>query len=277
MDDKFQATLTKRLDLEAAGYKVIEMWGCQLDEELGKDPEMKAYFKSIFIPEPMDPRDALYGGRTNATKLYHKFKNGEKGLYSDYNSLYPATCAFDAFPIGHATQITENFEPINQNSEPYKGLIKCKILPPRRLLHPLLPYRSKKKTLFPLCRTCADQRNKKTCHHRREERALIGNWPHMEVYKAVQLGYEILEIYHVYHWDEWIQLNGEEQGLFTAFIRLWLKLKTEATGWPSWVQTEKDRRKYVRDFAERLGIDLDPEKIKKNKALRALAKLFLNR
>ena len=277
MDDRFQTTLSKRLDLEGSGYRVIEMWGCQLDEELKKDPEMKAYFDSIFIPGPMDPRDALYGGRTNATKLYHKFKNGDKGKYGDVCSLYPATCMFDSFPLGHPIQITENFKPINKDSKPYKGLIECKILPPRRLLHPLLPYRSKKKTLFPLCRTCANQRNKRRCYHTAEARALIGNWPHMEVYKAVDLGYQIMEIFNVYHWEKWIKLNGKQQGLFSAFIRLWLKLKTEATGWPSWVKTEKDRRKYVRDFAERLGIDLDPEKIKKNKALRALTKLFLNR
>ena len=38
--------------------------------------------------EPLNPRDAFYGGRTNATKLYYKAKPGKKIMYVDVCSLY---------------------------------------------------------------------------------------------------------------------------------------------------------------------------------------------
>ena len=34
-------------------------------------------------------RKALYGGRTNAVRLYHKCENGEKIRYIDVTLLYP--------------------------------------------------------------------------------------------------------------------------------------------------------------------------------------------
>lgn len=37
----------------------------------------------------MIPREALYGGRTNANKLLHVCKDDEKIRYYDFTSLYP--------------------------------------------------------------------------------------------------------------------------------------------------------------------------------------------
>lgn len=53
-------------------YTVVEKWECDLREELKDNPEMKEFFTGIKIPEPLDPRESFYGGRTNATVLYHK-------------------------------------------------------------------------------------------------------------------------------------------------------------------------------------------------------------
>ena len=50
----------------------------------------------------------------------------------------------------------------------------------------------------------------------------------------------------------------------------------QASGWPAWVKTDADRRRYVREYGEREGIMLDPNKIAKNPGLRALSKLGLN-
>jgi len=50
----------------------------------------------------------------------------------------------------------------------------------------------------------------------------------------------------------------------------------EAEGWPSWVVTEEDAQKHIKNIADREKIFLDPSKIAKNPGKRALAKLMLN-
>ena len=42
--------------------------------ELKQNQEMATFFNNVNIVEPLDARDAFFGGRTNATKLYHKVK-----------------------------------------------------------------------------------------------------------------------------------------------------------------------------------------------------------
>ena len=55
-----------------------------------------------------------------------------------------------------------------------------------------------------------------------------------------------------------------------------LKVKQEASGWPSWCVTSNDRERYISEYAASEGIELDANKINYNPGLRALAKLMLN-
>ena len=75
--------------------------------------------------------------------------------------------------MGHPEIITENFADIST----YFGLIKCTVLPPRGLFHPVLPYRTKDKLMFPLCKTCADTLNQNPCTHTDQERAILDGYP----------------------------------------------------------------------------------------------------
>ncbi|MCP4347316.1 MAG: hypothetical protein GY795_17560, partial [Desulfobacterales bacterium] len=254
------------------------LWGCELDEQRAKDPDMDFYFASKKVLYPMDPRMALFGGRTNAIKLLHEFRDGEKGHYADFCSLYPTTLMYDEFPIGHPTIITERFQPITVDAKPYKGIIFCTVLPPRKLFHPVLPYKSLGKTTFPLCRTCMETRQQSECLHSMDERQFAGVWCHTELYKAVNLGYEVVQIHEVYHYERWMQFDGKDPktGLFTDYISIFMKLKQEKSGWPDWVQADDDAEKYIQDYEKHVGIKLDPNEIEKNAGLRAIAKLFLN-
>ena len=47
--------------------------------------------------------------------------------------------------------------------------------------------------MFPLCKTCADTLNQNQCTHLDEERAMLGTWCHVELMKAIEKGYEVLE------------------------------------------------------------------------------------
>jgi hypothetical protein len=102
-------------------FKIEEIWECEFN---------KTILNQIEIAERLKPREALFGGRTNAFKLYYKCKAGEKIKYQDYTSLYPDIQKNGVFPIGHPVIITENFG----NIADYFGLIKCEILPPRGML-----------------------------------------------------------------------------------------------------------------------------------------------
>ena len=59
-------------------------------------------------------------------------------------------------------------------------------------------------------------------------------------------------------------------------MNTWLKNKTEASGYPHWADTPEKKTQYVRDYATKEGIHLEPEKIEKNPGRKATAKLMLN-
>lgn len=88
----------------------------------------------------------------------------------------------------------------------------------------------------------------------------------------------MLDVAEVYHYDDWSTYDGKEDstGMFTKYINAFLKIKQEASGWPAWCDTQEKKDKYISDYKEREGVELDPAKIEKNPALRSLAKLCLN-
>jgi len=63
---------------------------------------MANFFNAVDIVSPIGPREAFFGGRTNAIRLYHKCKPGEKIKYVDVCSLYPWVCKTGMFPVGYA-------------------------------------------------------------------------------------------------------------------------------------------------------------------------------
>ena len=90
-----------------------------------------------------------------------------------------------------------------QKMSKWKPGFKCKVVPPRKLYHPVLPQRIKvdsyEKLVFTLCKTCAETRNQNVCKHTDNQRSFIGTWTTDEVSKALEKGYKILRIYEVWH------------------------------------------------------------------------------
>ena len=78
MEQLYKDTLRKVKYLEDQGFNVEQKWGCELTKELKQDEEMKQFFIQCEIVDPLEPRDAFYGGRTNASKLYHECQGDEK-------------------------------------------------------------------------------------------------------------------------------------------------------------------------------------------------------
>jgi DNA polymerase type B, organellar and viral len=179
---------------------------------------------------------------------------------------YPYINKTGKYPVGHPVRITKNFKDVSE----YFGLVKCSVLPPRSLLHPVIPMRCNGKLTFPLCRTCAEHQLQGTCSHAESERQLNGTWCTPEIEEALAQGYRVTKIEEVWHYEE------SEAGLFADYINVFLKIKTEASGWPQGVETDQQKNAYVTEFEKIEGIKLDKTKVAKNPGMRALAKLFLN-
>ena len=255
-------------------YELVEIWEHEWDAACKDNSHLKEYLKENEILTPINLRDALFGGRTNALKLYYNCKPGEQIMYFDYTSLYPFVQKYGILPSDHPRIKTENIDP---NCK-YFGLIRCKILPPKGLYIPVLPRHINKKLVFTLCRTCAELKSKDSCEHNDEERALTGLWVSLEVDKAIEKGYKILKYYEVWQWDYAEQYNCSSKtgGLFTSYINAALKEKQEADGYPSNVISEEEKDAYIKDYFDHEGILLEKYKIIKNKGRKAVAKLKAN-
>jgi hypothetical protein len=79
------------------------------------------------------------------------------------------------------------------------GLMKCSILPPTHLYHPVLPFRSNNSQLFCLCRSCAIEQNRTSVytHETVAARALVGTSMVDEIRLTVQKGYLHFKVYEV--------------------------------------------------------------------------------
>ena len=57
---------------------------------------------------------------------------------------------------------------------------------------------------------------------------------------------------------------------------MWLKIKHESAGYPSWANTPETKARYIRQYKQKENIDLDPALIAKNPGRKATAKFMLN-
>ncbi len=208
----FATTLSKtknRIEFIKKNYSdinIIQIWECDFNKEKTNSDELKRFLlQNCNISESINPRDSLFGGRTNAIKLYHKVSDNEKINYVDFRSLYPDRQEYGIYPVGHPEIITENFEEVGE----YFGLVKCRVLPPKGLFHPVLPVRVNGKLFFPLCKACTSTYNNEKCDHDETERSLEGTWVTLEINEAVKQGYKVLTIYEVWHYLESTQFDSK--------------------------------------------------------------------
>ena len=258
------------------GYRVVEKWECEYRRESDISLErIKQLSQSEFFTcLNLNPRDALFGGRTSPAGLFDEMKKyGGKIRYYDYTSLYPFVQKIYPYPTGHP-QITRGVTTCeNVNIAEVFGLIKCKILPPNNMLFPVLPCRTKK-LIFPLCRTCMEKLSE-LCTHNVEERALYGAWTSVEVQKAIELGYEILAVYEIYHF-------AQKARIFYTYVDTFMNLKQESSGVPKYCldpngEVNKEKLdEYVRKYAEHEQVFLEPDKICYNPGQRTVMKALLN-
>jgi len=162
--ERYEQTMLKIEQIANAGYTVNVMCKCQFDAS--KIVEMKPHLQAhpIVRNSPLYTRDALYGGRTEAMPVHYKIQEDAETIqYYDVMSLYPYICKYFKFPVGHPIIHVGDICKSIYTCPQMEGLIKCTVVPPTDLYHPVLPYRANKKILFWLCRTVS---RSKTCESR---------------------------------------------------------------------------------------------------------------
>ena len=84
------------------------MWECDWDREVKSSEDLKQFLESYKMVEPLNPRDAFFGGRTNAIRLQHVVNDdqGEQIKYVNVTSLYSWVNKTQQYPTGHPTIIT---------------------------------------------------------------------------------------------------------------------------------------------------------------------------
>ena len=265
-------TIKKRETIKHAGYNHVSTYECQL----AKNKDFRKFAKNFTqeVVEPLNPRDAFYGGRTNATKLLYNFKDNECGRYNDFCSLYPTVQYYQKYRICHPTKI---FNPEKYGKSWY-GLIKCKVLAPHGLYHLVLlqtikvvpPKETQKekkkvasyeKLIFTFCKLCAETRNQNKCKHTDNERSFIGTWTTDEVNKAIKKGYKVLRIY-----------DKSTDDLFKGYVRRFMKIKLKSGKYDFKMKEEETNFK----LKIKKSLDIDIEKFEFDPGLRSIAKLCLN-
>lgn len=124
-------------------------------------------------------------------------------------SLFPFVLKWQRFPFGHPEIIQDGFKPI----ENYFGFVKCEILPPKDLHHPVISLHVDGKLMLPLCSKYAKAsciREEDTeyvnvqginhrCEHSNDERVLIGTWTAEEISMVQKVGHIVMALIEVAH------------------------------------------------------------------------------
>jgi hypothetical protein len=274
--------MDRQQSIEDAGHQVITIWEHEYRQLVTTDKALAKFVEANPVLEAMNPRDGYFGGRTEVFQMNAKSEGDVKIYYYDVVSLYPSVMLMHDYPIGIPNAEISSFR-FNSpallefwRTGTVFGMVSCKVIPPRGLWLPLLPVRSKKegKLMFSLCATCLDNPlphlENQRCEHNDEERAFTGTWVSVELYRAEQLGYKIVEISDMYHYDK----SGP---IFADFQKTWVVKKFEASGWPKHCKTQELKDEFRTKLAAQ-GIIVRPEEMDKpkNEAMRTISKLTVN-
>ncbi len=192
---------------------------------------------------------------------------GQPISYLDIVSLYPFVNKHREYPVGVPRTLTEN---LTTDISQYFGLVSCDVLPPRRLLYPVLGSKINNKLIFALCFKCATECLKGYCPHPDSERVIRGTWCSVELCEAVSQSYKVVQVFEVMHFP------NRSSEIFADYVDRFLKLKLESSGYPRDCTTSEQKANYVNLCKAKENITLDPNAIESNSGLRCFAKLCLN-
>jgi hypothetical protein len=78
------------------------------------------------------------------------------------------------------------------------------------------------------------------------------------------MGYRREDVYEFWKCEVMCFDKDTNSELFAEFVNMFLKLKQESSGYPSWVQSEGQKDEYIEDYRRAEGIALDKASILQN-------------
>jgi len=132
--ERYEQTSLKIERIKRAGYQVKIQWECQFHKAKIVEQKLELLTHLIVRHAPLINRDALYGGRTEATRLHYKIQEDASIQYCDIMSIYPYICKYFKVPIGHSVIHVGDACANKEACLKMDGLIKCTIVPPKKLL-----------------------------------------------------------------------------------------------------------------------------------------------
>lgn len=250
------------------GYSVVTERECDFRAYLETHPDVKAEL-NVDLTSPIMARDALFGGRCEAMATHYKCNDDEKILAYDVVSLYPSICRYEKIPVGGVQRIfIGEIECSQVDIAAFEGLIKCTVLPPQDLEHPILPLKLNGRLIFCLCFTCAKNASNQHCVHTPEQREFSGTWVVDEVRMALRHGYNIRKIIEMHEFKV-------EKEYFKNFISHFYLSKMYSSGRPDGM-TDDEFEIFINEIELIDDVIVDRSKIDKNPALRSISKLVLN-
>jgi hypothetical protein len=174
----------------------------------------------------------------------------------------------------HSEEDMDNFEPRHQRPM-LEGIVKCLVIPPRGGKYPpVIPLRYNDRLLFASCRSCATEntvgrRDPDYCcpHNEWYERAFVTTITSAELRAALGVGYTVKKIYRTYHFQQW------SSTLFKKYVKGFLKIKVESSGWPAECVTPASRQAWMDQQFRDYGIVIDPRNVKLNPGMRYITKV----
>ena len=124
--DVYQTTQEKMPRLRVKGNTVEGMCECEWKRQKDAHPDIQLYVDSPQFLEPLNPRDAFCGRRTNAIKLLHRVKPDQKFHFIEYTSLYPWVNKTCVYTEGRPQFISQ---PDHTDIDPYFGFVQWQVLP----------------------------------------------------------------------------------------------------------------------------------------------------
>ena len=125
------------------------------------------------------------------------------------------------------------------------------VLAPRGLYHPVLPFKCQQINVCTVSHLCPSVSADIHVSPHGRETHLHRDVGESGIEPGLGDGYKVVKIHEVWHFPD------KTERLFRGYIDMFLKKKQEASGWPGWCQTDQDKEKYLQEYKDKEGIELD--------------------
>lgn len=124
--------------------------------------------------------------------------------------------------------------------------------------------------MYGLCMACLVGGKTELCTHSDEARQITDTWTIAEVVRALQLGYELVEVFELLVYDK-------AEFLFREFYLPLAAVKLQSEGFPRDDMSDEEKNAYCESLNGQMpGLDLQPSQMIRNDGKRAFAKLVSN-